>query len=114
MKIQACAAVFVCSALGPSVIGAQQAEPTLTFEVASIKRTEPGTESRLLRFANGRFTARNVTANFLIRTAYGRSGLPLDVTQVVGGPAWLGTDRFDVEATAPGTPESPRGFFPSR
>jgi uncharacterized protein (TIGR03435 family) len=43
----------------------------------------------------------------LIRAAY-----RLTESQVFGAHAWLDMDRFDVLATAPGTPDSPRGIIP--
>jgi uncharacterized protein (TIGR03435 family) len=49
----------------------------------------------------GRFVAVNIPLYFLIRTAY-----QLQNDQIVGGPGWLRTDRFDIEARAeaPGLP----------
>jgi uncharacterized protein (TIGR03435 family) len=49
----------------------------------------------------------------LIRTAYGQNEHALADEQVSGGPAWLDSDYFDVEATAPGVPDSSRGTFPA-
>ena len=43
----------------------------------------------------GRFTAINIPLRFVIRTAY-----RLQDDQVVGGPGWLNTDRFDILAKA--------------
>ena len=84
---------------------------TPAFEVASIKPTQTGPESALWRFRNERFTARYVTLKALIQSAYGKPEKVLTAQQVEGGPEWLDKDRFDVEATAPGTPDSPRGSF---
>lgn len=70
------------------------------FEVASVKVdtfSPPGMSIRTL--PGGRFIARNVPLNVLIRRAYG-----LQTYQIVGGPSWIVSDRFDIEAKAPGAP----------
>ena len=53
--------------------------------------------------SGGRYELRTATMVDLIRVAYG-----VDAANVVGGPAWLDTDRFDVIAKAPSdaTPEA--------
>jgi uncharacterized protein (TIGR03435 family) len=43
----------------------------------------------------GRYVATNVTLRQLLRTAYG-----VQESQVVGGPSWLDSERFDVNAIA--------------
>jgi uncharacterized protein (TIGR03435 family) len=104
----------MAGANGPPQVSAadqRRSDPRLRFEVASVKRNELGSSSFLLGFRNGRFTARYATLLWMVRTAYGQPERPLSEYQVVGGPSWLGLDRFDVEATAPGTPHSPRGTF---
>jgi len=83
----------------------------LKFEVASIKPNTLGQESFLWAFRNGRFTARYATLKALIRSAYGKPELVLTERQVVGGPTWLDSERFDVEGIAPNVPNSPRGTF---
>lgn len=76
-----------------------------TFEVASVKPSEPGGRGMSIsRAPGGRFTSENVPLRFLITFAY-------DVRdhQVTGGPGWLNTDRWDITAKAesevPNTPE---------
>ena len=83
----------------------------LKFDVASIKPNTLGQESFLWSFRNGRFTARYATLKALIRSAYGKPELVLTERQVKGGPSWLDSERFDVEALAPDVPNSPRGTF---
>ena len=64
------------------------------FEVASVKPNRsdvPKVEIQTLR--GGRFIATNVTVRFLIQYAYG-----LQPDQMVGGPSWLNSDRFDIVA----------------
>jgi uncharacterized protein (TIGR03435 family) len=70
------------------------------FEVASVKVNKfspPGMSIRAL--PGGSLIARNVPLNVLIRRAYG-----LQTYQIVGGPSWIASDRFDIEAKAPGAP----------
>jgi uncharacterized protein (TIGR03435 family) len=55
------------------------------------KDSPPGMTIRTLM--GGRFYARNVPLNVLIRRAYG-----LQTYQVLGGPSWIDTARFDIEA----------------
>ena len=77
------------------------------FEVASIKRaTEASGKVRVgdqiwtsagASFKpGGTFEAVNATLGSIIRLAYG-----LRDFQTVGGPEWLNTDRFDIQARAP-------------
>jgi uncharacterized protein (TIGR03435 family) len=122
MRHRILATTTICVALIPLMAGANgppqvslvdvpPSDRRLRFEVASVKRNELGPGSFLLGFRNGRFTARYATLLWMVRTAYGQPERPLTESQVVGGPPWLRLDRFDVEATAPGTPHSPRGTF---
>jgi uncharacterized protein (TIGR03435 family) len=75
------------------------------FEVASITPCKPGTpeppgeHAGMVQFTypGGRFTAQATTVKFLLEWAYGI--LP---AQHSGGPAWMGSDRFDIVAKAPG------------
>lgn len=99
-------AVVLCLILAAHTASAQDVDPGSTFEVASVKPNELGARSFLLDFRNGRFTARHHTVKELVRVAYN-----LTESQVFGAPAWLDVDRFDVLATAPGTPDSPRGLI---
>ncbi|MBZ5601510.1 MAG: TIGR03435 family protein [Acidobacteriia bacterium] len=74
-------------------IRAQSAESRPAFEVASIK---PGDASRRHGFpmlAGARVVATNVTAKTLIEIAY-----DVRKPQVSGGPNWLDSEGFDIEA----------------
>jgi uncharacterized protein (TIGR03435 family) len=74
--------------------------PTPAFDVASVKRspdTRAGFPGLLLQ-PSGRATSPGTTARQLILVAYG-----LQDVQLVGGPSWLATDLYVIEArTAPG------------
>ena len=72
------------------------ANANLVFEVATIKPSNPATPGQSLLVGRGGsnlFTTTNTTLNDLLTFAYG-----LHVRQIVGGPSWLGTDRFDITA----------------
>lgn len=79
---------------------AQQPE----FEVASVKPHPADGDRRVSMLAQpgGRFVAVNIPLRLLIRTAY-----QLQNDQIVGGPSWLQTDRFDIEARAADAPGAP-------
>lgn len=79
-------------ALAVTLLCAQQnAGPK--FEVASLKPTEVG--NGIIHPAPGgqRYEASGVTLKRMIETAY-----RIDAKQIIGGPDWLGRDRFDLEA----------------
>jgi uncharacterized protein (TIGR03435 family) len=69
-----------------------------SFEVASIKRNE-GADNRvaLMTQPGGRVTATNVPLSMLIRFSY-----QLQDFQIVGGPDWIDSHRFDIVAKAEG------------
>jgi uncharacterized protein (TIGR03435 family) len=89
VAIVACAAVL-----------ADQTPATLSFEAASIKPTTAGDSVGAATFQpGGRFVARNVTVRGLIRGAFG-DPVQLDPSRISGGPSWIDTDRFDLQARA--------------
>jgi len=84
---------------------AQDAAARPTFEVVSIKKSPPPDGPMMVR-AGARegdsWLADNATLRMLIRQAYGTE-YPRD-GQIIGGPGWLDTQRFDIIAKmAPGT-----------
>ena len=87
-------------AIDPSRVQAQAAASTrVAFEVASVKPNKSGEPRVMIRTEpGGRFTATNVPLRVLIRNAYGIS----EDSQIVDAPGWIGSERFDVVARAPG------------
>ena len=67
------------------------------FEAASVKRNTSGETRMRFETPPGRLTAVNVPLRFAIRQAW-----RVPESRIIGGPSWLGTDRFDITATAPG------------
>jgi bla regulator protein BlaR1 len=114
----ALASAVVASIGGPVIGGALAAQSALdvapsafTFEVASVKRNQSGAP-RLLGMGllpGARFSAANASLRELITSAYGTNGHTLQAARIVGGPAWINSDRFDVEARAEG--ENRRQMF---
>jgi uncharacterized protein (TIGR03435 family) len=69
-----------------------------TFEVASIKPSKSLDGGGTAAFQpGGRFRSINVPLQGLIATAFGTER-PLLYLQIVGGPDWIATDRFDITA----------------
>ncbi len=65
-----------------------------SFEVASIKPNTSGSKAGYIRRPEGgRFSATNTILRAVIRLAYG-----FQDAQIVGGPDWINSDRFDFEA----------------
>jgi bla regulator protein BlaR1 len=76
------------------------AAPALAFDVASIKPNKSGRADILMQVQpGGRINVTNASLRILIRNAY-----RLQDSQIVGGPAWMGADRFDIVAKAEGNP----------
>ena len=74
-----------------------------TFEVSTVKPNTQPDGPRGIIVDPGRFTATGVLLSDLVRYAWGYSSLTSQ-TQVVGGPSWMTTARFDIVATTKGTP----------
>jgi uncharacterized protein (TIGR03435 family) len=77
---------------GRSVAPGQEAR----FEAVSIKANRSGEAQTRYEAPTGRLNAINVPLRFFIRRAF-----DLPDARIVGGPAWLETDRFDIVATLP-------------
>jgi uncharacterized protein (TIGR03435 family) len=77
--------------------------PAPAFEVVSVKPNKSGSGStRVSNVLGGRFIATNVSLKQLIVTAY-------DVRdfQISGGPSWLGSEKYDIEARPESNPDGP-------
>ena len=75
-------------------------QKALAFEVASVKLNNSGTTRSLGGPKRGHFI-QSGTLRQLIQAAYRRGGF--ETRQVSGGPKWVDSDRFDVDATVDGS-----------
>ena len=87
--------VFLGMFLSPRGLAGQgESHEHPSFAIASLKPSDPNADGIHLSFSpGGRFSASNVTLRFLIKIAY-----DLRDDQIGGGPAWLGSQHYDVEA----------------
>src|SRR5688572_26873352 len=77
----------------PANPSAQTPSASTAFDVVSIKRNITGGRETMVAHPGGRLTATNLTLRSLIRATY-----QLQDDQIHGGPEWISTERFDVEA----------------
>lgn len=80
--------------LNCSLSQAQTPEPLREFEVASIKPNRTN-ERMYYGLRNSSLTVRNMPVKGLIQVAYGKRDF-----QIVGGPAWISSECFDIDAKA--------------
>ena len=102
----------IASVAGPLVFGIIHAQAqttsqdTLKFEVASVKPADPGAQGTRIQLApGGGMNMVNAAVKQLITFAY-----DVRESQIVGGPDWLGSQRYDIIAKAPPSdgPTDPR------
>ena len=87
-------AIFGQAPATPAAAPAQTASPE--FEAATIKPVKNPDPSRTRDREEGRrFSAYSVTLRELIMMAY-----RVDAREIAGGPAWMETDEYDIEAVA--------------
>jgi uncharacterized protein (TIGR03435 family) len=90
-------ALFLCAS------GLMATAQRPAFEVATIKQNRTGAENANVRAQpGGRVSVTNNTLYNLVRNAYRLQGF-----QIVGGPDWIHTDRWDIVAKADGDPPQP-------
>ena len=102
-----------CAAAKPQGVAQEQPAPLpvdAAFEVTSVKRvTDPTAQVSARSSTNGRLSA-VFTVRTLVQLAYGYPETLRD-NQVVGGPSWVNTDLFEINATFEGpiaiAPNSP-------
>jgi uncharacterized protein (TIGR03435 family) len=83
-------------------------KPRASFDVISIKPSPPitGGAIRIGGGARGdRYTMSGVTLKMLLQRAYSKTAttaapVPPAQLQIIGGPAWMDSDRYDIQATA--------------
>jgi uncharacterized protein (TIGR03435 family) len=100
MRVAAAIALVTIGLINSAIVLAQTPAPIppdLQFEVASLKPSEPGERGGGIRPAAGgqRYEAVNCPIKLMIQVAY-----RIKADQIMGGPGWLDTDRFDMEAKA--------------
>ena len=79
-------------------------ESDVKFEVTSVKKSPPPGQGAFLpfRLQGGRFSMGGMTVGNLITLGYG-----IQRFQLIGGPGWLNTDRFDINAVTQDVPVQP-------
>ncbi len=89
-----CASLLMCAVLA---VDAQEPQPArLTFDVVSVKRSAPDAGASIFGGGRGQFRAINVPVRVTVTNAWN-----LRDHQLVGAPAWLAADRFDINAREP-------------
>ena len=105
MRVGLAAIVLAAGSLIAAPARAQQtpgAEPV--FEAASIRPNLSSDTSRSFKVEpGGTIQATNVTVRHLMWQAYGVQDF-----QIIGGPSWIGTERYDVIARAANDPTPER------
>jgi uncharacterized protein (TIGR03435 family) len=79
--------------------GAQDTRPSAEpqFEVAAIRRNVDASPAKNIGIApGGRVIVKNLPVRFMIRFAYNVQDF-----QISGGPSWMNTDAYDINAKAP-------------
>ena len=98
------ATVPLCVVLSGNAQEAQPAPPA--FDVVSVKRSPPDAGASIVDGGRGQYQAINVPLRVTITNAWS-----LRDHQIIGAPAWLASDRFDIVAKEPAgtfTPEQRR------
>src|ERR1700679_2027078 len=88
-------AAAIC--LIPSLTHAQDKPSRLTFDVATIRRSNANDLAggiKPLPGGNG-YSAKNIPIKLMISLMY-----RVPIRQITGGPDWLASDRYDIEARA--------------
>jgi uncharacterized protein (TIGR03435 family) len=86
----------------PPKIPPMAADADPSFEVATIKPTDPAFKGKGFGGPPRRFGTRGTTLNDIIMFVYG-----VNTKQIVGAPAWADTDRFDITTGQPDVPGAP-------
>src|SRR4051812_35040251 len=76
--------------------GGQSLPQEPAFEVASVKPSASRDTAMRIDWPRGRFSAVNVTTRQFIEAAY-----KVEPFRVHGGPSWITTIRFNIDATIP-------------
>jgi hypothetical protein len=91
--------LLAATALAPFALAQPVAGPErrLSFEVASLKPAADSSQGGIIRPMRGNqsYVATNMPLRLLIRIAYGVTD-----RQLSGGPSWVGTETFDMDAKA--------------
>jgi len=91
------AAISPMRAFG-SIPAARPLQSTQSFEVATIKPTPPDFRARYITMQGAhQFQAKGYTVRALVSAAYN-----LPPRAVAGGPDWIDTERYDIQAATPG------------
>ena len=79
-----------------------QGQPPRRFEVASVKKNVSGeNRMRMITQPGGRLTVTNAPLQFLVAVAFQVvDPEPLVRARVLGGPDWIESERYDIEAKA--------------
>ena len=100
-------ALALCLA-GTAAIAVPAQEKDATFEVASIKLNKSGDGNGNMRgVGSDRVVATNMPVRPMITFAYQVAGY-----QLIGGPGWLTTDRYDINAKMEAPPTTVSPFIP--
>jgi uncharacterized protein (TIGR03435 family) len=82
----------------PSRPAAMPVDANPSFEVATIKASRPETPGQSITIRGRTFGTQNQTVAGMMTFAYG-----LHPDQIIGGPDWMRSDRFDISAEPEGT-----------
>jgi len=85
---------------GPAPLKPTAADANPVFEVATIKPSKPGRPGSAFRVQGRQFSTINTTMSALISYAYG-----LQESQILGGPSWVESDKYDIMAKPDGEGE---------
>jgi len=99
LRFKSCVRAALIGLLFSSPAHAQDKPARLTFEVASIHLTKPGMTTGGIKALPGGhgYTAQNVPVKLMIGLMY-----KVPMRQIEGGPSWMETERYDIEARADG------------
>jgi uncharacterized protein (TIGR03435 family) len=101
--------VSAVSAQAPPASGAAGSAPSSpSFDIAAIHlhQPEPHERSHIVD-SSGRFTTANVDLKSILQWAY-----DLPASRIVGGPAWIDSARWDIEAKAENALDTQKTFDP--